>query len=109
MAKKNPWLTYAPALQLARTLGLRDKLFDLMDEQKLAPTQVKSMVERILGCDALPEPEVELSEFLAAVDAAQSRTTAVYNPLTAKMDKWFPTDKLERAVSNGGGDGCLIM
>ena len=109
VAKKNPWLTYAPALQLARTLGLRDKLFDLMDEQKLAPTQVKSMVERILGCDALPEPEVELSEFLAAVDAAQSRTTAVYNPLTAKMDKWFPTDKLERAVSNGGGDGCLIM
>lgn len=80
-----------------------------MDEQKLAPTQVKSIVERILGCDALPEPEVELSEFLAAVDAAQSRTTAVYNPLTAKMDKWFPTDKLERAVSNGGGDGCLIM
>jgi len=108
VAKKNPWLTYAPALQLARTLGLRDKLFDLMDEQKLAPTQVKSMVERILGCDALPEPEVELHEFLAAVDAAQARTVAVYNPLTAKMDKWFPTAKLERAVKQGG-DGCLIM
>ena len=51
---------------------------------------------------------MELHEFLAAVDAAQARTVAVYNPLTAKMDKWFPTAKLERAVKQGG-DGCLIM
>lgn len=37
----NPWLTYAPSLHLARTIGLQDKLFDLMDEQPLLPSQAK--------------------------------------------------------------------
>ena len=41
---QNAWLVYGPALHLARTAGLQDKLFDLIDETPLLPTQVKSPV-----------------------------------------------------------------
>ena len=37
---KNPWLTYGAPLQLARSFGLHDKLFDLLDETSLLPSQV---------------------------------------------------------------------
>jgi len=47
---KNPWLAYAPSLHLARTMGLQDKLFDLLDEQPLLPSQAKTLIEKILGC-----------------------------------------------------------
>ena len=33
--RANPWITYAPSLHLARTMGLQDKLFDLLDEKPL--------------------------------------------------------------------------
>ena len=35
--EKNPWLTYGRPLHLARTFGLRNKLFDLLDEAALVP------------------------------------------------------------------------
>merc|ERR1711871_845504 len=37
--RTNPWITYAPPLQLARTLGLHDRYFDLLDEQPLHVSQ----------------------------------------------------------------------
>ena len=37
--EKNRWLTYAPCLHHAREFGLRHRLFDLIDEQKLLPSQ----------------------------------------------------------------------
>jgi hypothetical protein len=43
----NPWLTYAPSLHLARTMGLRDKLFDLLDETALLPSQCKQFIEKL--------------------------------------------------------------
>ena len=48
----NPWLAYAPALHLARTMGLQDKLFDLLDERPLLPSQCKQLIERLLGSSA---------------------------------------------------------
>lgn len=32
MHARNAWLTYGPALHRAREVGLREKLFDLLDE-----------------------------------------------------------------------------
>merc|ERR1719152_650237 len=59
----NPFLTYAPALHLARLFGIDSKLYDALDEARLVPSQIKDLVEDILGCGALPEPELDRRGF----------------------------------------------
>ena len=65
----NPWLTYGAPLQLARTFGMHDKLFDLLDEAALIPSQVRQFCELLLGMP-LPEPDLDAAAFVAAVRAA---------------------------------------
>merc|ERR1711965_664466 len=38
----NRWLTYAPSLHLARTAGMYDKLFDLIEEVPLQPFSMQA-------------------------------------------------------------------
>merc|ERR1711956_206427 len=45
----NTWLTYGPPLQLAR-FGMQDQIFDMIDEAKLPPSQIKTFCEALLGC-----------------------------------------------------------
>lgn len=110
--RKNPWLSYAPALHLARTMGLHEKLFDLMDEAPLLPSQAKRLCECILGCAPLPEPEVEPEEFTVALDAALARLPPVYNPVRRAMMPWVDAQAVLRkggGGKGGGGDGgCVI-
>ena len=48
----NPWLTYGQPLHLAREFGLHDKLYDILDEQPLLPSQAKQLIERLWGAPA---------------------------------------------------------
>ena len=100
--KKNPWLTYAPALHLARTMGLQDKLFDLMDETALLPSQAKQLCERILGCGELPEPEVDPEGFRTVLREALTRLPPVYSPVKQAMAPWVDVDKVL------GGGACIV-
>jgi len=111
VARYNSFLTYAPSLHLARTMGLSEKLYDLLDEQALLPGQCKALVESLLGCAPLPEPELELAAFVRGVRDAQASLPHVYNPLTNKMCPWFDVGKLERQCKRGSpssGGGCLL-
>lgn len=90
----NGWLTYAPQLHTARLFGLRDKLFDRLDEQPLAPTQVKQLCEKLLGCKPLPEPELDAPAFLRALEVALAGTPKVYDPLSRRMKPWVDTGRL---------------
>jgi hypothetical protein len=36
----NPWLTYGLPLHTAREFGLTEKVFDLLDERALAPSEM---------------------------------------------------------------------
>ena len=114
VAAKNPWLTYAPSLHLARTMGLQDKLFDLLDETPLMPSQTKQLIEKILGCAELPEPEVDLGAFKDALlkVLGTRELPAVYNPLTKRMAPWVDVQAVSRHIKtrgqNGGGGGCAI-
>lgn len=114
--RKNPWLAYAPALHLARTMGLHEKLFDLMDETRLLPSQAKRLCECVLGCAELPEPEVEEANFRSALAAAIGRLPPVYNPARGQMTPWVDVDAIfggRMTPTGGGGDaasepGCII-
>lgn len=83
--KVNGFLTYGPQLHQLREWGLPEKLFDLLDEAPMIPSQAKAFIEFVLGCKPLPEPEVDPAAFLAAVN-----------------------DALQRQIRGGGG-GCSVM
>lgn len=108
--KVNPWLTYAPSLHLARTLGMRDKLFDLLDERPLLPSQCKQLLERVLGCEELPEPELEAEGFQRKLKAELGCLPPVYNPMSGTMTPWVDLTRLRRDLlrSKRGSAGCVV-
>ena len=101
--KKNPWLTYGPALHAARVFGLQDRLFDLLDERPLLPSQVKEFIEKLLSCGALPEPEVDPKGFKQALEQRLKVHVQVYNAVSKTMAPWVHTNR----IGKGGGD-CTI-
>lgn len=102
VASMNPWLAYGPPLQLARTLGLNDKLYDMLDEVPLKPAHLKPFIERMLGCsEPLAEPELEPNEFINGVRAALSTAPLVYNPRKMAMTPWVDIRLLERQLLGG--------
>jgi hypothetical protein len=60
---------------------------------------------RRLGCDELPEPEIDVAAFIAQVNAALAQTQPVYNPLTGRTTPWIDTRALQRFCSRAGGGG----
>ena len=49
-----PWLTYGQPIHLAREFGLHDKLYDILDEQPLLPSQAKQLIERLWAAPSSP-------------------------------------------------------
>ena len=102
----NPWLTYGQPLHIARAFGLQNKLFDLLDERSILPTQLKSFCELLLGCPALPEPEIEREAFIAALQEALATAPSVYDPLTLREAPWVKVRHLQPLF--GPGQCCVI-
>lgn len=104
-AAGNTWLTYAPQLQLARQFGMRSKLFDLIDENRLLPSQVAIFCDELFDCGPLPEPELGLPAFRAAVDARQAKVPLVFDPIRHRMQPWIDT----RKIGAGKSASCAVM
>jgi hypothetical protein len=102
---QNGWLVYGPPLHRAREFGLHNKLFDLLDEQALVPSQVKQCCEAILGCGTLPEPEADLAAFRAAVKESLGGVTPVFDPISKAMRPWVDPARLCKKKQ----EGCCIM
>jgi len=66
----NAWLNYCAPLHEARTFGLSERLYDLLDEGEMLPSEVKLFCERLFDV-SLPEPELNPAVFVDAVGAAQ--------------------------------------
>lgn len=117
VGSRNPWLTYAPPLHLARLFGLPEKLFDELDEAPLPPSQIKQFLQMLLGVDELPEPELDLPAFLEAVSRALQDEAPALDPRSGKLKPWVDLRSLERSLKRGmwcngkGGEGewCMIM
>jgi len=92
----NPWLAYGPPLHAAREFGLQAKLFDLLDEKKLIPSQIKQFAEMILGCAPLPEPELDEKAFAAALQSAMAQVPDVYDPHSKMMKPWIDLKRLSK-------------
>jgi len=109
IAAVSPWLTYGPPLHHAREFGCKNKLFDLLDETRLLPSQAKELAELILGCKPLPEPEVDAATFLKQLKLEQERLPSVFHPLKGARQPWFDLKAFGRAVGGKGqGGGCVV-
>jgi len=95
-ANANPWLSYSQQLHDAREFGLSHKLFDLLDEAQLLPTQVKALLELIFGC-TLPEPQAEWPAFRAAVEALVT-PALVLDPLSRTRRPWVDAAQLTALI-----------
>ena len=104
----NPWLTYGQPLHLAREFGLHDKLYDILDEQPLLPSQAKQLIERLLSCAELPEPELEPARSSPRSSALGSQPK-VFDLNMNRKDNWVKPEMLKRMLNPGGGGGCSVM
>ena len=88
--------------QLARELGLRNRLFDNIDERPLLPSQCKQLIERLLGCAELMEPEIDADAFTQQVKQALRSLPPVYNPTSGKMVPWIDVAALQKHIRKSG-------
>jgi len=119
IAQLNGWLTYGRSLHLARLFGLPGQLFDCLDEVKLVPSQIKAFLEDVLGCDVLPEPQIDPKGFVTSVKqalAAVPDRRYTWDPRTGRVRQWVDERALERAMrgshsclKNDQGQGCSMM
>jgi hypothetical protein len=102
ISRINPWITYSQQLHLAREFGMHNRIFDLLEEKPMTPTQVKEFIEAILGCKKMPEPELNLKAFLQALDSELviSEAPDVYDLINKKMAPWFNRVRIEAYVNS---------
>ena len=108
IAAVSPWITHGAPLHFAREFGCKNKLFDLLDEVQLLPSQAKELAELILGCKPLPEPEVDAAAFLKQLKAEQERLPAVFHPLKMVQQPWLDAKTFGKLVKKGGSNACTI-
>jgi|TARA_B110001469_G_C9624719_1_gene311703 hypothetical protein len=85
--------------QTLQQFGMRNRVFDDIDERPLKPAQVKNFCELLLGGTPLPEPEVDLGAFMKAVDTELAKQPKVYDPLSKKMEPWIKKGLLEAHIA----------
>jgi len=75
--------------------GMKDQIFDLIDQSTLLPSQIKMMCEALLGCTNLPDPDVDPKAFIAAVDQQVALHPMVFDAPSGKMQPWIKTGVLK--------------
>ncbi len=104
----NPALNYCMQLHQFRENGVHMKVFDFLDEKKLMPNELVSLITTILGGKESDycHPDVDIGQFLADVTQANNRSSKVYDPLTNKETTIINMTGLKRQCRKGGG--CTI-
>lgn len=112
VTQHNGWLTYGSALHRLREWGCSERVFDLLDEKPLGVTEMRELVELILGRSAMdmPDPQLGYTAFEEALKTAMATQREVWDPMSKTKKPWFSERKLRRAYKQGEcGGGCSIM
>jgi len=113
VAEHNRWLTYSASLHRLREWGSTSKILDILDEKTLGISEMKELVELILGDTAmdLPNPQLDYIAFETALKLLQEQTKQVWDPLRNRKCPWFDERKLRQTYDKGvsaGGCNCVI-
>ncbi len=104
----NPWITYALPLHRCRELGYHVRLFDMIDERPLTPSEIRSFCLFILGLREydLPDPGEDPKGFLKSLTMRLEKEQLQWNPIKKTMTPWVLIKELKKAFSNRN---CVIM
>jgi hypothetical protein len=81
----NGWLPYSPLLHRIREGGTFVKLFDLLDERRLTPTEVSIFSQLLLRNEGDAPLPRSAEDFCAALEEAVDDAPSVYDPLRRRM------------------------
>lgn len=106
--KENPWITYALPLHRCRELGYHVRLFDMIDERPLTPSEIRSFCLFILGLreDDLPDPGADPKGFLKSLQFRLEKEQLQWNPIKKKITPWILIKELKKTFSNRN---CVVM
>lgn len=107
----NPWISYAPALHRVREWGVRNNVFDLMDERLLSSTEAVELIGLVLGrdrVDTLPQPTADSKNFLRGVEALLREAGPVFDARSERVLPWFDLKVFRRLVLKKHGSYCGI-
>lgn len=109
VTEANPFLTYAAPMHRLREWGTAVKLFDLLDERKLAIAELLQLAQLIFGdaADDLPRPELDYEAFARALDDVQKSVGLVWDPLRNRNRPYFDLKKLHKSYSDESS--CFVM
>lgn len=109
VCEQNGWLTYGAALHRLREWGTTRKIFDILDEKKLAPSEMKELVTLVLGpvAEALPDPQLDWSGFESQLASILKETPQIWDPMRNRRREWFSVTKMRKDYGRGGG--CAIQ
>lgn len=94
----NPWLTYGLPLHQAREFGLRDQIFDLLDERLLTHTEMRLFVKRLFDCD-LPDPQADWASFERSLTEVLADEPMCFDPRTKKAKPWINMKQLSKSYN----------
>jgi len=95
----NGWLTYSEQIHYVREGGTFMKLFDLLDERRLTPLEVRLLAGHVLQAeDQAPLLLNDDEAFMSGAAERLKRLPVVYNPIRRGMQPAIDMRALQRAV-----------
>mmetsp|Transcript_19125 Transcript_19125/g.23705 ORF Transcript_19125/g.23705 Transcript_19125/m.23705 type:complete len:445 (-) Transcript_19125:185-1519(-) len=101
----NKWVTYSLPLHRCREMGYHHPVFDILDERKLARSELISYCQMLFGndyFDGVPDPNEDWKGFLKSLDGMLKKEKKQYNPIKGNMRPAIDSRKLNRAYNRRG-------
>uniref|UniRef100_A0A7R9VKZ4 Uncharacterized protein n=1 Tax=Pseudictyota dubia TaxID=2749911 RepID=A0A7R9VKZ4_9STRA len=109
--RKNKWLNYALPLHRCRELGLRHRVFDLIDEALLSKDQLRDFCAFLFGVDKrdIPDAQINWSAFTEKISRLLEGESEQWNPVQNKLTPWIDMALLEKCYGTGTSCDCTIL
>lgn len=96
---RNPWLCYTIVLHRFREMGYSHvAVLDVLDERAFTLPELHEFVQFLFG-PGLPDPRVDWSRFLQAVQQAMARERPHWNPVLKTVTPWINVGLLHSIYS----------
>lgn len=100
--KINNWVNYSLPIQRFRECGVSLKEFDLLEESKLTPENLRRFLIALMGNGDLPNPVVNWAAFITEVDREVKSYDPLFNPVTKRREGLVNVAKIKSSYGPGG-------
>jgi Mg-chelatase subunit ChlD len=102
VAVHNPWLNYGLPLHRMREMGFYNRLFDILDERRLAKDELRDFFGLLFGydrMDGVPDADADWNAFISSVSRLNDGESMQWNPLTGRMEPWVNVRQLKKVYA----------